>query len=154
MNLSPLFTWRSAICDSDLQPTTRHVALVLSLHMNERGGSCFPSQPTLAKETGLTDRAVREHLLILNAKGWIERKKQPGRVDMYEATTPEAGSGVPRQEVPHPRNVVPDTPERGSAEDVKNSSFNKGLCTHKNCKGKSECQYDLSDGVPMPKVAA
>ena len=48
--LSALFTWRSAICESGLPPTARHVALTLSLHMNERGGSAFPGATLLATD--------------------------------------------------------------------------------------------------------
>ena len=43
-SLSPLFTWRSALADSDLEPPTRHVGLAISLYMNERGGSAFPER--------------------------------------------------------------------------------------------------------------
>lgn len=80
-NLSPLFTWRSALCESDLPPTTRHVLLTLSLHMNERGGSCFPSSRILAAETGLTRRTVESHLRKAVALGWIEKAPQSRRSD-------------------------------------------------------------------------
>lgn len=155
MNLSPLFTWRSAIVDARVAPTTKLVALCLSLHMNERGGSCFPSQALLAWESGLTARSVREHLGILEGEGWIVRTKQAGRVDLYEATTPEGGSGVPR-------NGGSGGAERGSGEsgtvvpteDVIRTSSNKSGCTHKNCEGLKRCRYDDVKAVPMPKAAA
>jgi hypothetical protein len=69
-HLRPLFTWRSAIVESDLPPTARHVALTLALHMNERGGSCFPSQATLASETGLHPRTVKRSLQAGWSAGW------------------------------------------------------------------------------------
>lgn len=74
--MAPLFSWRSAICDSDLSPTQRHVALTLSLHMNERGGSCFPSVGTLMSETGLAERTVREALKMLSETGWLVKKER------------------------------------------------------------------------------
>ncbi len=91
--LSPLFSWRSAICDSGLEPTTRHVALTLSLHMNERGGSCFPSQATLARETGLHDETVRLHLRRLREAGYLlvendRSMKGRGTRNHYSATIP------------------------------------------------------------------
>jgi hypothetical protein len=69
--LAPLFTWRSAICDSELTATARHVALTLSLYMNERGGSAFPGAERLAHDTGLSERAVRDHLNGLVHAGWL-----------------------------------------------------------------------------------
>lgn len=71
-HLSPLFTWRSAICQSELPATTRHVALTLSLHMSELGDSCYPSQSRLAEETGLARRTVNRHLSKLDGDGWLE----------------------------------------------------------------------------------
>lgn len=123
MNLSPLFTWRSAIAESALPPTSKLVAFALSLHMNERGESCFPSQPTLARETSLSERAVREHLLSLNQQGWIARTKRRGKSDLYVTTTPAGGSGVgeghPGTTFRRPRQEVPETPAPGSAKDVR-----------------------------------
>ena len=74
--LAPLFTWRSVIASTDgpSSPTTRLVLLTLSLHMSERGESCFPSTDTLAEETGLTKRSVITHLLTAQDDGWIIRK--------------------------------------------------------------------------------
>jgi hypothetical protein len=72
--LSPLFTWRGAIVESSLPPTSRHVALTLSLHMNELGGSCFPSFQTLAAETGLNYDTVRNHVRELAAAGWLVKE--------------------------------------------------------------------------------
>lgn len=124
-NLSPLFTWRSAIAESDLAPTSKLVAFALSLHMNERGESCFPSQTTLAKETSLGERTVRYHLLFLERLGWIVREKRRGRSDLYSTTTPAAAAGVPQI---HPggtrqgeRQEMPETPARDAAEDVRES---------------------------------
>jgi hypothetical protein len=93
--MKPLFTWRSALCDSDLPPITRFVGLVLSLHMNERGGSAFPGATRLSEETGLSERTVRLHLGILVGKGWLRQVERGGlrgetrRANLYSATFPE-----------------------------------------------------------------
>lgn len=89
--LSPLFSWRAAICDSSLPPAARHVALTLSLHMNERGGSAFPSQATLARETGLHTKTVEDHLRLLRNEGWLRAltKAHRGQTVEYAATIPE-----------------------------------------------------------------
>lgn len=91
--LSPLFSWRGAICESDLHSTTRLVALVLSLHMSERGDSCFPSQARLAHETGLQPRAVRKHLALLRSERWLNVRyehRSKGTKAFYSATVPLA----------------------------------------------------------------
>lgn len=90
-DLRPLFSWRSAICESGLPSTTRHVALTLSLHMNERGGSCFPGLVTLAKECGLSRQTVVTHLDALQSAGWLTKTTGGGRgkASGWEATYPE-----------------------------------------------------------------
>lgn len=102
--LSPLFSWRSAICDSDLQAPARHVALTLSLHMNERGDSCFPSITTLEKETGLSRTTVCKHMKTLEEGEWLRRESgSKGRSTRYTATVP--GSA------PDALPSAPDAPE-------------------------------------------
>ena len=86
--IKPLFSWRGAICDSGLAPSARHVALTLSLHMNERGGSCFPSISTLERETGLSRNTVLAALRELESAGWITVKRAARSVNRYSATLP------------------------------------------------------------------
>lgn len=94
--LSPLFTWRSSIVESGLSSTQRHVALTLSLHMNERGGSCFPTHDQLREETGLGRSTVIKALRELESEGWLSRVPGGGRrrggngqATEYTATVPE-----------------------------------------------------------------
>lgn len=103
--LSPLFTWRSAVASQfgPSKPTTRHVLLTLSLHMNERGGSCFPSTETLALETGLSQRSVEEHLRVAEQGGWIRRRGmglagQGWRKLTYTAAVPDSARRGLREE--------------------------------------------------------
>lgn len=76
--LSPLFTWRSAIAESDLSMAEKCVAYTLSLHMNERGGSCFPSLDTLHRESGASLATVKRALGTLEEKGFLARERSPG----------------------------------------------------------------------------
>ena len=59
--------------DGPKSPTTRHVLLTMSLHMDANGGSCFPSTETIAKETGLSRRTVCSHIQKAVADGWITK---------------------------------------------------------------------------------
>ena len=67
----PIFSWRHAILKSELSPTTRHVLLTLSCHMNDAGESCFPSIATLVEETGLSRSSVISHIKLAKEAGWI-----------------------------------------------------------------------------------
>jgi hypothetical protein len=101
-DFKPLFTWRSAIQQSHLPPTVRHVALALSLHMNEMGGSCFPSVATLAEETGRHTETVSDSLRHLETAEFIRiirpKLQGRGRFNQYEARIPEGSSQTPPSE--------------------------------------------------------
>ena len=126
--LAPVITWRTTLVTSVDCSTCKLVGLVLSLYMNERGGSAFPSIPTLSDDTSLSERAVRKHLNEhLHAQGWltlIERgglKDGHAKANHWQATTPERGAGVgsgPRHEGTRPRHLVPETPAPGAAQVV------------------------------------
>ncbi len=143
MSQNRAWTWRHAIIKSDLPATTRHVLLTISCFMNDVGGGCYPTQEQLAEATGLTDRAVRKHIEIAEASGWLIRKEhgfrgQKWRNHEYEARWPgildvdegaergssrlsegaERGSGKVRNEVPttNPRNNIPLNPQNTGKE--------------------------------------
>jgi hypothetical protein len=73
--------------------TTRLVLFVLSLHMNQSGERCFPSQKLIAVRAGLTERSVRTHLGHAIRARWLQstKRKRKGKawyVNEYEATIP------------------------------------------------------------------
>lgn len=72
--LATFFSWRHAVLKSDLAPTTKHVLLTLSCHMNAMGEGAFPSTKLLAEETGYSERCVVTHLASSKKKGWIKAK--------------------------------------------------------------------------------
>ena len=126
--LAPVITWRTTLVTSVDCSTCKLVGLVLSLYMNERGGSAFPSIPTLSADASLSERAVRKHLNEhLHAQGWltlIERgglKDGHGRANHWQASTPAPDAGVgsePRHDVPQPRHLTTQTPAGGAAQVV------------------------------------
>jgi hypothetical protein len=71
-----LFAWRNALASEEgpAVAVDRHVALSLSLYMDRDGQSAWPSQDTLARRTGLTDRTVGRALERLCDDLWIERQ--------------------------------------------------------------------------------
>jgi hypothetical protein len=69
-----LFRWRDAYTsDSGPAPTTRLVLWTISKHMDLRGSNAFPGQETIARESGLSLKAVKNHLKIAEETGWIGR---------------------------------------------------------------------------------
>lgn len=80
-------------------PSTRLVLFVLSLHMTQKGERCFPSQELIAKRSGLSVRAVRDHLNRAEEGSWIGiyRKRREGQawfVNEYVASVPEQFGGL------------------------------------------------------------
>jgi DNA-binding transcriptional MocR family regulator len=66
---------------------------MLSLHMDGDGASCFPSISLLARETHLSTRAIKQHLTMAAAEGWLTRQPRPSRRNeyssyLYHATIP------------------------------------------------------------------
>jgi hypothetical protein len=88
------WSWRHAIIKSSLPATTRHVLLTISCFMNELGDGCYPTQEQIAEATGLSIRAVREHVDTAVEAGWLTRqehgfKGQKWRNYEYAAAWPE-----------------------------------------------------------------
>ncbi len=53
----------------------RFVLMALANYMNADGTNAFPSQETLAKDTGLTARAIKGAMKRAADDGWIERTR-------------------------------------------------------------------------------
>lgn len=94
----------------DIPTTDKMVLLALADWSNEEG-ACWPSMAQLAKKSGLTDRAIRAAVGRLVSMGHLTRHEVAGKgvhYTVHPGTTfrPARGS---------PRNEVPNTPERPSA---------------------------------------
>jgi hypothetical protein len=103
MPKSVRFTWERKVASvaGPGSPTTRHVLLTLATHA-DRAGKAFPSIKTLAGETGLSGRAVVQHVQIAVQDGWLMREKtkrdgQGWRRSTYWLRLPAKGneSGAP-----------------------------------------------------------
>ena len=106
----PVVRWRAAVLgpDGPPSPTTRAVLLALGTHMDDQGGSCFPSADLLAKETRLSKRAVLKHIQFAIAEMWIERTLAMGhgkgwKRAEYQATVPMFGGDRRSPRVQHRR---------------------------------------------------
>lgn len=84
-----LFAWREAILSEfgPKSPVTRYVLLALSTRMELDGSGAFPSESTLAKMTGMTRRTIIPHLKIAESEGWINRRKDRRKGQMWHRYT-------------------------------------------------------------------
>jgi hypothetical protein len=118
-----LFAWRAAIIESDLPADTKHVGLTLSMHMDERGGSCFPSLNKQARETSRGKRQVRDHLGRLEEDGFLlihRGKRGRGNPNHYQAVLPEEAEKVPSEGTSKKQGKVPS---RGTSKGSSRETF-------------------------------
>lgn len=127
------WTWRHAVCASDLAPTTRHVLLTLSMFMNEMGESCHPSIADICRYSGLDKKTVLKHLAAAREAGWVavsqhgyrgqKWKRQeyaarwPERDEVAPCPPDEGGGAVPPPS--EAEKVVELAPEGGGTEGSK-----------------------------------
>lgn len=136
-------SWQAAAWATEQQivtsPTQRHVLLALANYAGVSGANAFPSVARLARDTGLTPRAVQKSLRALEAAGAIRRGNQRvveaeiDRADLrpvnYDicmdrpAATAANGAnevhpddGTGRTSRPNGVNLTPERGERGSPE--------------------------------------
>jgi hypothetical protein len=63
-------TWAYA---QDVKPAGAKFVLVTLANFADADGHCYPSQRRLAEDSGLSERAVRDHLTALEARDFIRR---------------------------------------------------------------------------------
>jgi len=79
MGMSYSFKWREQILkDKTLSSTTKHVAMMLHYHMDNKTGECFPSEQLIAEEASLSPRSVATHIKNLNDLKYISIEKKQG----------------------------------------------------------------------------
>jgi predicted transcriptional regulator len=118
--------WAMDHAPEELTSTQRHVLLVLANYVNDETRTAYPSLGRLARQTGLSERAVRMSLRALEGAGLISTKMQGAvgsggktipadrRPNLYRWLAEEL-----RGEPDAPRevdggNVVPQRGERGA----------------------------------------
>lgn len=146
-------------------PTTRHAMHAVSLHMNNRGESAWPSMETIATRMGGSVRAAKKHIKNASENGWlrVEKRRQPGRgwrVNEYRAAVPhylaelipksrkQRAQGAPRrgrQGAPH--STTQCTSVLDAVHDVHtNSSVNNSInaeppCAPNGAGGRSDVDH-------------
>ena len=106
--------WRVAICESDLDSSSKLTAYTLSFYWNSKGEcpepwgpdnvpGAGPSIATLSKGTSLSRRTVQAAIDKLESGSWIRRTHEGGgraNTHRWIATTPEGDEPPPPSKPP------------------------------------------------------
>ena len=110
--------WSLALAsDNRLTATDIATGRALALHMDPRGGSCFPSHERVAFDAGLAIETVRKGIRHLRRFGWLTalNRSAPGRAVAYQAVIPTVPTNHVRTfEHRSPETAIAD--ERRSGE--------------------------------------
>lgn len=101
------------ICDPRFDAYDVAVYAGLVVHAEVATGDAEPSQETLARYLGCSDRAVRRSLTRLRETGWVEWEMRAGKASRYRLMpppTPDSQTGVPRTDVPTTPDSQSDHP--------------------------------------------
>lgn len=137
------WTWRHAILESDLKSTTRHVLLTIGCHMNDVGEGCYPTTKQLHLETGLSERAVCEHINLAIDAGWLIRfqhgyRGQKWKRNEYRPRWPDDPEGTDAGSAPQPKKALTDDQHLKKGTDGGSA---KAL-TQGQCEALTEGQWD------------
>src|SRR5262245_29173414 len=109
--------------DGKLSAAARLVRLEIFSYVNEASGEAFPSEGTIARRLGLTDRTVRTAAKKLADAGRIKVTRRPGRSNLYSPAfikqTQEkiSGVGAPRSSgTPEKFDADPGKEQQGTSE--------------------------------------
>lgn len=87
------YAFREAIFASDLPALTRLVLLVLLEHVRDMAEGCFPGKSRIALMTGMSLRAVDQHIERARLAGWLSvtKRRSSGRhvSNMYRLAVPD-----------------------------------------------------------------
>jgi hypothetical protein len=127
-----------------LSAAERLVWLALRFHQAEKP-NCWPSWPTLAEETGISQRWVATIIGKLERLGLVQIERERGKVNAYIVrSTPELSAGVGYLQ---PLNSVQDTPELKRTKPLNS--------VHPNKEGikKEKRRFAPRMGFDSPRVA-
>ncbi len=124
----------AAVFDLRLIHADIRVLVALSTYADKQG-RCWPSTPTIASRTGMSERHVRTCLRNLERFEYIKTERRPGQSSMYRIPrnwaagvprNPTAGVGPnPGTGLPEPRNPTAGDPGTGLPPNViKNDTNN------------------------------
>ena len=77
------FNYVVAVRSMKMEKTTKHVAVFLATYADYETGECYPSIQTLMEDTGLSNRAICQHIKLLEKMGILVVDRSNGRRSYY-----------------------------------------------------------------------
>ena len=77
------FNYVVAVRSIKMEKTTKHVAVFLATYADYETGECYPSIQTLMEDTGLSNRAICQHIKLLEKMGILVVDRANGRRSYY-----------------------------------------------------------------------
>ncbi len=115
-------------------PSAKLVLLVLAHHLNTKTGRCFPSIATIARETGLSDRGIRNAIARLVQQGLVELRGSTTRRHYHlNVAAPAPGADVSR-ETPAPDAASKVPAPAHAAATAANAAGHSGTPCRLTCK--------------------
>ena len=107
--------------DGKLSAAARLVGLEIFSYVNQASGEAFPSEATIARRLGITDRTVRTAVKQLADAGHINVRRRRGRNNLYSPTfiaqEKISGVGTPRSSgTPEKFDADPGKKQQGTPE--------------------------------------
>lgn len=79
---------RKVTADIWLKPVDRLLGVYLALRMNAGNQATWPSQPTIARDLGISKPAVARSVKNLRKEGWLRVTRTERRFNVYEIKLP------------------------------------------------------------------
>jgi Helix-turn-helix domain len=104
--------------------SARLVLLAIAVHVNPQSEVAWPSVPTLARETRLSERHVYRLIQKLEAAGELEVRRRPGLVNHYRvklSPTPDSFPSIPTSTpdyISHPTRDLIAAVEQKERQDI------------------------------------
>ena len=139
----------------ETDPTARHLLLAMGNYADKTGRNCFPSVATLASDTGLSERTIRQKLAQLEAAGLIRRGNQ--RIAEVEIARADRRPVVYNLDLPEARGaaVAPRYKERGAADGVNGVQLTAERGAADGRTGCTSCtQTEVQPRTEQPRAGA
>lgn len=123
------YAWEQVVRSTEMDPTTKLVALLLGTYASKDGSNVRPGLKRLSAHTGLSTRSMNRALVSLRSLGFIDRVSRGSnigeiRADVYQLVTPTGCQMTPMalpqvtpmapgrgDQVPNEKNQVPNETE-------------------------------------------
>ena len=120
--------------------TVLRVAIAIAGHADFETGTAWPSQETIAKLAGVTDRQVRRVITLLKLAGIITAQHRGRESTLYHCAFDRTIIVRPSDELDRTDSVLSNEPLTGQNEDLTGhfADHDRTVCVHRTDQGRTE----------------